>query len=480
MVRVTRDNLRVLGRFSKAEGALTLLFLVTLPLVRVQVREDGRAYYGVARSLIVDHNLQFRGDWAGAIPPTIDVRDSLGRPVAVHVSRTGHIPVHSPIGASLLWMPFIAATHAGVLVADYFGAHIAADGFSRPYLVTLVLATCLYAYAGLMLSFSLARRYVEERWALLAALAMWLGSSLTAYVYVNPSWSHAHSVFAVALFLWYWERTRGGRTAGQWLFLGLISGLMVEVYFPNVVVALVLVVEAVADWSRGGELRVSGFLTALRGYALYVAALLIAMVPTFAIRTILLGSPLASGAYGDKPWNWTSPQFWQVLFSASQGLITTTPIVAPAIVGLFLFARRDKILGRGLIVALVAFCTIIAVYPFWNLGPAFGNRYFISLTPALILGLAFLLSEGARVWGDAGAFLRRAWVLAALLIVWNAGLVFQWSAGMMPDTGRVYWQEVVYNQFRTVPGAAVDALRSRFSFHAARSEETRQAEVSLP
>lgn len=462
------------GKFTRAEWALIGLLIISLPLVRAQIREDGHVYYGVARSLVIDHNLQFRGDFGARRRPSIDVRDASGRVTTVYVSKTGHAPVHSAIGASLLWMPFLAATHGVILTLDHFGAHIPADGFSEPYLVTLAAATCFYAFAGLWISFRIARRYSDETWALLATVALWLGSSLPAYIYVDPGWSHAHSVFTVALFLWYALRTREHRTAKQWFVLGLIFGLMAEVYFPNAVIGLVVVVESISQVF--GENRERGaFGIALRNYAVCGLAAVIAFLPTLIIRTVLFGSPLAMGAYGNRPWNWTSPALLQVLLSPSQGLLTTTPIVIPAVVGLFLLLRRDAVLGRGLIAAFVAFYLLIAAYPFWNLGPAFGNRYFISLVPAFIVGLAIFLADCARLWHDAGAFARRAWVAAALLIVWNIGLVFQWGVGLMPDIGRVYWDEVLYNQFRVVPGEALHALRSRFTFHVEQGQEANEA-----
>jgi len=462
-------------RFSKAQWALIALFAMTLPFVKAQVREDGIAYYGVARSLVIDHNLQFKGDWSTTGLPSMEIRDRFGRITTVHISKTGHLPVHSAIGASLLWMPFIAATHAAVLALDQLGAHVEANGFSEPYLVTLAGATCVYAFLGLWMSFSLARQYAEERWVFLATIALWLASSLPAYIYVDPAWSHADSVFVVALFLWYWNRTRENRSARQWFVLGLISGLMAEVYFPNAVLLLVIASEAVSAWS--GEAREMKIGAALRDHAIYGAAMLIAFVPTFAIRTILLGSPLAAGAYGNEPWRWTSPVFLQILFSPSQGLLTTTPIILPAVIGLFFLAGKDAVLGRGLIAAFFALWALMAVYPFWDLGPSFGNRYFISLVPAFIIGLAVLLSQCARAWGSASTFARRAWAVAALLIVWNLGLLFQWGTGLMPDVGRVYWSEILYNQFRIVPGQALHALYSRFSFHAENQEAAREADA---
>ena len=457
--------MRLSTNMSKLERTLVVLFLASLPFVEAQIRLDGISYYGVTRSLIVDHNLQFSQEWRNTSGrPSMDIRDPDGHVRTVYVTKTGHRPMHSPIGASLMWMPFIAVTHGAVLLLNHLGAHISSNGLSEPYLVTVAGATCLYAFMGLWLSFRMARRYVDERWAFLATLALWLGSSLCAYIYVDPAWSHAHSVFAVALFLWYWMRTREYRSPAQWFVLGLISGLMVEIYFPNAVFLLIPSLDF-RSHPDVEKTETPALVSTVRNYSLCALAALIALIPTFVIRTILFGSPLSVGAYGNRPWNWTSPAYLQVLFSPSQGLLTTTPIVALAIVGMFFLLRRDKTLARRFILVFAAFCTLIAAYPFWNLGPAFGNRYFISLTPIFIIGLSCLLAETAKLWKNAGAFRVRAWVVATILIVWNLGLVFQWQLGLMPDAGRVYWDEMLYNEFRVVPGEALRAIQSRFSLH---------------
>ena len=115
-------------------------------------------------------------------------------------------------------------------------------GSRGPYLVAMGLATALYGFLALFIAFRLARKYVGEQWAFLATLGIWLASSLPVYMYLNPSWAHALSAFSVALFLWYWDRTREARLAGQspgrspgpWMILGLLGGLMMDVYYLNV------------------------------------------------------------------------------------------------------------------------------------------------------------------------------------------------------------------------------------------------------
>src|SRR5208282_1343233 len=125
-----------------------------------------------------------------------------------------------------------------------------ADGFSKPYRVAMALGTALYGFLALVISFVLARRYVAERWAFLATLGIWFGSALPVYMYFNPSWSHAHSAFMVALFVWYWTTTRPARTASQWAILGAIGGLMLDVYYVSGVLLLLPLLESLAGYRK--------------------------------------------------------------------------------------------------------------------------------------------------------------------------------------------------------------------------------------
>ena len=170
------------------------------------------------------------------------------------------------------------------LLCDRLGAHIAADGFSTPYVITMAFATAFYGFLGLWLSFRLARKYFAERWAFLATIGIWWASSLPVYMYFNPSWSHAHSAFAVALFLWYWHRTRGDRTIPQWILLGLLSGFIVDVYYPNGALLLIPLLEGISDigltLNRARTRRGDG--PAFRAaFDLCRCAFAVALLPTF-------------------------------------------------------------------------------------------------------------------------------------------------------------------------------------------------------
>jgi hypothetical protein len=450
-------------KLSRWERYLVILFLFTLPLVNPWVRGDGVGYYAYARSVLIQGNLNFQNDWRAANKTFSAHRvDDTGRVRPDQYTSTGHLDNHFTVGPSILWAPFLVAAHLGVRAYDGLGGHVPADGFSRPYIYAMGFATALYGFLGLWISFRLARKYIEERWAFLATLGIWFASSLPVYMYFNPSWSHAHSAFTVALFLWYWDRTRGRRTVGQWILLGAIAGLMMDVYYPNVVLLLAPLVESVVDYGRTwrGRLKPRSELGRLfLGNLMFGITAVVAFVPTLITRWIIYGSPFSTGYENVGPWHWTSPLLGTVLFSSDHGLFSWTPILILAVAGLFVLLWRDRELGGILLAVTLAFYFLIASYPDWDGISSFGNRFFVSLTPIFILGLAETFDAFAKIWKDRRGALMRAAGVTALLIVWNWGFIFQWGMHLISERGPISWEEMVYNQFRVVPGQLFGSVR---------------------
>jgi hypothetical protein len=438
---------------TKPETLLAILFLVTLPLVNPWVRGDGVGYYAFARSLLVEHRLNFVNDWlqandtfrAGRVEPG-------GRVAANQYTPTGLLNNHFAVGPAILWAPFLIAAHLAILAADRWGAGIPSDGFSRPYRLTAAFATALYGFLAVWLSFRLARKYVPEGWAFAAAIAIWFGSSLPVYMYFDPFWSHAPSAFAVTLFVWYWDRTRSNRTESQWLLLGAAGGLMVDVYYPTAVLFLLPLVEWL--WTlrkayRAGHLS-GNVRNGLIGGLLLGSSAFVAFLPTLAAKRAIYGSAFQFG-YTER-WFWWSPALLQVCFSSDHGLFTWTPLLLPAAIGLFLLRKRDAVLGVSLLATFCAYLYVMGCYENWDGIASFGNRFFVSLTPLFVLGLAAALDAASRTlarWGRWAPSIVPA--LMALAILWNVGLIYQWGTHLVPARGPIAWREAAYNQIAVVP-----------------------------
>ena len=442
----------------KAERVLFLLFLLSLPFLNPWVRGDGVGYYAFARAPLFQHNLDFTEDYRHANESFRGIRlDEYGSPKSDFRTPTGHLDNHFTVGPAILWAPFLIVTHVGVLLARALGSAVSADGFSAPYRIAMALATAVYGFLGLLLGFRLARQYVEERWAFLASLTIWWASSLPVYMYFNPSWSHAHSAFSVALFIWYWHATLSSRSLPQWVLLALISALMLNVYYANAMVLIVLVVEALPQYLAAFRRvtrvapetpRVSDLLIRHLSFG---AVLLIGLLPTFVTRYIVYGRAFESGYVPLKDWLWSSPVFLRVLFSSNHGLLLWTPVLLLAIVGLFIFWRREPRVGTPLLAAFLFFYLFITCYPDWAGISSYGNRFFISLTMLFVLGLGVFLDRAARFFRSRRAALAASSAVLAIFVLWNAGLMFQWGAHLIPARGPVSFAEVVHNQFFVVP-----------------------------
>lgn len=460
---------------SRAEKTLFVLFIFTLPFIRARVKWDGIGYYAYLRSPLIDHNFQFAGDWNK--PPermfylckacSSDAKLYWNNPAnellfvrldghmyVNPITKTGHLPNFYSVGPAILWFPFVAVTHLGVLGADHLGFGIPPDGHSRPYIVALSLGTAIYGFLGLWFAFDLAKNYMEERWAFWATVGIWFASSLPVYMYLNPSWSHAHSVFTVALFLWYWHRTRTGRTAKQWAVLGAIAGLMLDVYMANGVFFLAPAVDGIAGLAEARVKRDWRLaFKAIRDELIFALSFLIAFSPMLITRKIVYGNPLALGMYTNVRWNWKSPLLGKVLFSTQHGLFVWTPILLLAVLGLVALYRRDRRLAGCCAAIVLAFYYLISCDPWWYGTLSFGNRFFVSLTPIFVLGLGSAFSSAARLWPDSRIAARRLIPVTVLFILWNIGVIYQWSTHMVPTPGVVQWTDILYDQFRTVPGA---------------------------
>ncbi|HWQ16081.1 MAG TPA: hypothetical protein VNL77_24990 [Roseiflexaceae bacterium] len=230
------------------------------------------------------------------------------------------------------------------------------------------------------------------------------------------------------------------RSWSAWLALGLVGGLMTITREQLGLFLLAPALEALlayASLSRRGAWRAAGGL--LARHALFVAAFLAALAPQLAAYQALNGVPRPAGEVSSKL-NWCSPHLVDTLvdydprpsawcrvegdFTAalrpfSRGAFVWSPALVPALAGLALLWRRDRLLASALALGFLAQTYVNGAFgTTWHLTGAFGFRRLIECTPAFTVGLALLADRlAARVgW-------RWALLPALLLVAWNAGLV---------------------------------------------------------
>jgi hypothetical protein len=472
--------------------ALVLLFALTLPLVTPKIRgADEIEYFSYLRSLVFDRDVEFGNEYerfyaadpqglTGFKSTFLDRRET----------DTGRHINFAPLGCALLWSPFYILAHASVLAARALGAHVAADGFSLPYVAAACYASALYGLAGLLLVHDALRAHggIPEPAATLSVAGLWLGTPLLYYMTLAPAFSHAPGVFAVALLLWLTLRAAGPPAAsvGAWAAIGAAGGLAALVREQDglflIVPAGLLVTLARNEFAlaiklggpsgpprppiarnefalaikRGGPsgpprppiargviLRRAWGAALARGAAMAVAAVIVFIPQLLAYRAL-------TGRFGPsrlvaRKMSWSSPHRLEVLFDPGHGLFAWSPLLLVAAAGLALLVwRRRDAAAVLLALALALQVWINGAVESWTQAGAFGSRRFVCSTPVFAWGLAALLA----------AVPARRMRLAALALVffaaWNAGLMVQFGLKLM-DRQRLEWPRVAVNQVSEVP-----------------------------
>jgi hypothetical protein len=438
--------------------ALVLLFLLSLPAVTLRLyASDEVQYYAYLRSLWFDRDVSFDNEYrhlydAGVARSTLFSKTFLEEPTGTGLRRN-----FATIGSAVLWAPFYGAADALVRAARALGSSVSADGYSKPYVAAVCLASALYGFLSVLLSIRIARDLTGGGVA--AALAIWLGTPLLFYMYVAPAFGHAASAFAVTLFIAVWLHVRNGWTAGGVAALAAAGALMTMVREQDAfliagpavdfIVALRRSFAETPPRDRGGLALGSLGLVALAA-ATYSATFAPQLLAYQALNGRFSPSPLVS-----RKMTWWSPHGLQVLLSPEHGFLFWTPLAALALAGLVVLACSPAFAPRRQIATAMLVMVAAAVYvtgsvESWTAAGAFGQRRFVNLTPLLIVGLAALVARVSHAASRRRATAGALAAVVALCAYWNIALIAQFGAHLM-DRHRLELARNAHTAFVTLP-----------------------------
>ncbi len=365
----------------------------------VMARGDGHMHFLITRSLVFDRDMNFDNDLA-----------RFGDPWRQPTTVTGRKNVMQQIGPSLVWAPVLAIAHGAAVIANLFGADIPTHGYTLFHQRILYSTSVLFAWLAIALGVFCAVRLVGGRWGpAIAGVAVLLGTSLTYYATYMPSYAHAMDAAACAGFLGYWICTFQELRWRRYVVLGVLLGVAAMVRVQDlgfgIVVAIEVVVVAwnlrVRSESSRAWLRAAGGLVARGAVVLAIAILL--HVPQFYEWKQLYGSWLTT-PQGPGQMRYATPLVLELLFSSRNGWFSTHPIAYLGTLGLVVGAISGPRLGPRTRVTCLALLASIAIqiyfnsitYEWWS-GASFGQRRMCSVSLPLVIGLAVLMQECARI-----------------------------------------------------------------------------------
>jgi len=447
---------------------LVLLFVVSLPAVTPRIySSDEVQYFAYLRSLWFDHDLSFENEYRYFYDRGIARSEGFRETFLELETDTHHRINFGTIGCAILWSPFYGA---GDLVARATGA--TRDGFSKPYVAAVAYGSAVYGFLAVVLAIRCAGRLGFNGFA--AGLAVWFGTPLLFYMYVAPPFSHACSAFGVALFTWVWLHVRDDRSPRGMLALGAAAALMVMVREQD----LFFIAGPAVDFAWSAVNAKGQMPNAKRVLASATAGILsfvIVFAPQAATYLVLNGH-LGPHASVSNKMSWTAPHALQVLFSPEHGLFIWTPLAAICLAGLVtlllppnqppprLRRSAEALCEGGRWKRQVAICLLVMVafqvyiggsVESWTVAGGFGQRRFIALTTALVIGYGAVrpASRGAAALWTA---------ITVLCVYWNLALTAEFATGLM-DRQRLEPQKNAYDAFVTLPRMA-PSLAYRYLF----------------
>lgn len=293
-------------------------------------------------------------------------------------------------GTAVPMMPFFLGAHLYALNSEY-----PADGYSKPYNISISLAAMAYLLATLWLFVGILRRFKISNTVIAWCLPIIVfGTNWYYYVISEPAVSHVYSVFFITLFVHLglkWAQTKKPPIIAMGALIGLIilirpvNGLVILLtpfFFPDFKAFRLAITNVFKDFKRL-------FVGLLAGLAIVSIQLIVYKIQT---GHFLIYS------YEEEGFNFLKPEILNILFSYKKGLFVYTPILLITLVGLFPWMREKAWRPMGLFLFLAVLTYVLSSWWNWYYGGSFSSRVYLDYMLLFTLPLAKLAESLSPKW----------------------------------------------------------------------------------
>jgi hypothetical protein len=350
---------------------------------------DVRVYYSYLPAYFIHDDIDFKN------PDVYKVDNQLLLFYAENPD--GQRYIRSTCGMAIIYAPFFFIGHAA---AGVIGEP--QDGFSYPYLFSLMLSVLVYLAIGLVFLSKLLLRFFDDRTVSVTLLILYLGTNLFYYLTGTMLYAHGFSLTLLALIL-YGSIRWLEETSLKWtIIIGFSAGLLVLIRPVDVVFILFLPLIGVVSMSSFKE-RLRLFWNRKAQLVLMLVAGLVVMVPQFIYNYHLSGKLIFNMyAHSGERFFFTDPHLLDSLFSYRNGWLVYSPLMIFSLIGLPLMLRkRSQLSAYAIPISLIYYFILASWWCWWYAG--FGNRAYINLYPILAIPLAttvhFLLNRKFLIRG---------------------------------------------------------------------------------
>ncbi len=338
------------------------------------------------------------------------------------------------VGTSILMAPFFITTHliTKTLHAIHPNESYRPNGYTFPYQLAICFAGVFYLILGLFYFKKLATKLSIKREIIFFLIILFaLGTQLLELASYESSFSHIYAFFTISISLYICnEFTRKPRLH---YFLGLVFflSLLLLIRPTDILIALCFPIFILIN---GNSKQIISWF--LKQRVAYLYTLLIGGGLLF---IQLYYWKLQSGSfilwtYTDEGFDFSSPAFFEVLFSYKKGLFVYAPLLFISLI-IILLSKLDKWLKIWFLIFFIANNYVISSWWCWWYGGSLGMRPWMDFIPIILILLGLALNQfHFRV--------RSAFYLTALFCIpLNIVYSYQYSWGIM------HWDSMNYEKY---------------------------------
>jgi hypothetical protein len=348
----------------------------------------------------------------------------------------GHEIIKSTMGLAFMYAPFFFVAHTYAQFSDY-----PRDGFSEPYKIFLLLSAIFYLFVGLDFLKKILLHYkFSDAHIAITLLLLGLGTNLLCYSSQSAPMPHVYVFCLIAMFIYYtikWYHVQSIKTT---IILGFLFGLISLIRPSNVIIILFFLLYNVSNWAEFKERMLFLKKTHLQLISIALLTILI-WVPQLIYWKIVTGHFIAY-SYTDEGFFFLHPHIIDGLFSFQKGWLVYTPMMAFAIVGIFILKDNLKKLRLPIVLFLIINIYVIFSWWCWWYGGTYGQRSMIDCYALMAIPLAtFVKFVSDKKW-----YYNTAFYCVATFFIWlNIFQTFQF------ENHSLHWdamsKELYFKQF---------------------------------
>ncbi|MFO0320804.1 MAG: hypothetical protein ACK504_00050 [Bacteroidota bacterium] len=347
----------------------------------------------------------------------------------------GNWVMRYPIGLSVLFSPFYFIANGIVRFTNY-----PADGFSRPYQLSILYGCLLYTLIGLHFVKRILIKFFDDKTSALTLICIALATNYFFHICLHGQGAMSHNLlfFLYAMIIYFtiaWHETFETKYI---LALGLFIGLA-ALCRPTEIISLMIPIFYGVYNRKSLIEKLKLILVKKKQVITFILVLIGVGFIQFSYWKYTSGhfliNPYASGNPGEGL-ELLHPHILEVLFSFRKGWFVYTPIMILAIIGFWFLKKENKSLFLSLFIYFVINFYVVSSWSCWWYGACFGVRSLIPSYAVLFIPIGYFIFNVLKT-----RLKYFFYFFYLLCIILNLFQTWQMSSGIMDSTNmsRAYY-----------------------------------------